>query len=109
MSGAGEQLVLEGVAQLLQCFRLLAQVEKGLHLGGVGFRTYDFGPPSGPEHQLESIHQDRLPRPGLPGHDVEPAIELDLERLDDREAPDAQARQHGRSCSTGVAWALQGR
>ena len=36
-------------------------------------------------------------------------IELNFERFDDSEAPDAKARQHGEASSTGVAWALHKR
>ena len=97
------------VAQCGQRFGLAGQIEKRLHLGGLGIRAHYFGPAPGPEHELECVDQDRLSCARFTGDDVEPGIELDFERFDDGEAPDAQARQHGDASSTGVAWALHKR
>ncbi len=97
------------VAQGLENLCLPAQVEKRFDFCGIGVRADHFGPATRSQHQLKRIDQDRLSRAGLTRDDVEPGIELDLERFDDGEAPHAQARQHGASSSTGVAPALHKR
>ena len=88
---------------------LEVELDAGLDLGRRRVGADDLGPAACAEDQLKGIHQDRLPGSRLAGDDVEARVELDFERFDDGEAPNAKARQHGRGRSTGVAWALHKR
>ncbi len=46
------------------------------------------------EHQAERSHEDRLPRTGLAGDDVEARLERDLHVLDDGEIANAEVGEH---------------
>ncbi len=46
------------------------------------------------EQQPDGFDKDRLSRPGFAREDVEPGIEFDLDRVDDREVPYAQETKH---------------
>jgi len=71
------------------------QLEQGLHHRLVGALPQDVGGHPPAEHEVERVHQDGLSGTGLAGEDVQPRAELDLDRIDDREAGDAQGREHG--------------
>jgi hypothetical protein len=47
------------------------------------------------QHQAQRIEQDRLARARFAGEHPQPAAELQLERLDQHDVADGQARQHG--------------
>jgi len=83
-----------GVAQPGLEERRVVDVEEGLHLGAGLPRPHQLGPPATPEDELKGIDEDALARPGLAGDDVEARAEVDLEGVDDREAPNAQTGQH---------------
>ena len=72
--------------------------EERLDLGLVGTRAQQIGAAPVAEQKAERPHQDRLPGAGLPGDDVQPGLEGDLEILDDREIADAQTGQHRARC-----------
>ena len=46
------------------------------------------------EQQADRLDEDRLAGPGLAGQDVEAGLELDLDRVDDREMLDAEEAEH---------------
>ena len=46
------------------------------------------------EQQADRFDQDRLAGAGLAGQDVEAGVELDLDRVDDREVLDAEEAEH---------------
>src|SRR5207244_9592625 len=50
---------------------------------------------------VERLEEDRLPRAGLAGDDVEPGLERQLELLDEREVADADRAQHPPPSPTG--------
>ena len=59
------------------------QVEERLHLGlFLAAPDQVRGGPTA-EDQVHRVDDDRLPRPGLPGQDVQPRLEGDMERVDD--------------------------
>ena len=49
------------------------------------------------EQQADGLDQDRLAGAGLAGQDVEAGVELDLDRVDDREVRDAEEAEHAES------------
>ena len=49
------------------------------------------------EEQADRFDEDRLAGPGFAGQDVQAGVELDLDRVDDREALDARKRSMRKS------------
>jgi hypothetical protein len=73
------------------------QLEEGLHHDLVGAVPEHVGSHPATQHEMERIHQDRLPRAGLAGDDVESGAEFHLDPIHDREAGDTERREHARS------------
>jgi len=47
------------------------------------------------EQEADRLDENRLPRAGLAGQDVQAGLELDLDRVDDGEMLDAEKSEHG--------------
>ena len=70
--------------------------EQRFHDGLVGTGAHEVGLRPTAERHVEGLEQDRLPRTGLAGDDVQPGLEDELELVDDREVADPQRAQHPR-------------
>ena len=46
------------------------------------------------EQQADRFDEDRLPGAGFAGQDVQAGVELDLDRVDDSQVPDAEEAEH---------------
>src|SRR5690606_37341357 len=73
---------------------ILRDVEDPLHHGPCLAGTDDIGGGTLTQEKRERPHDDRLPRAGLPGEDVEPWRQTDRQPVDDREVLDAQFDEH---------------
>ena len=62
--------------------------------GGVLARADEVAGGAAAEQQADGLDEDGLAGAGLAGQDVEAGVELDLDRVDDREVPDAQEAKH---------------
>ncbi len=95
---AEEQLLARGQAAVLQ-HRAGgmggAEVEGGRDLADIGAGADDVGAATPAEDEPERIEQDRLPRPGLSGQDVEAGAEVELQPVDDQDVADVEAAEHG--------------
>ena len=54
------------------------------------------------EQQADGLDEDRLAGAGLARQDVQAGVELDLDRVDDREVPDAQEAEHAERARTPI-------
>ena len=68
----------------------IARPEEGLHFGLLRAGAHRIRQRASPEHQVERVHQDGLPRPRLAGQRIEPGSEVHLELVDDGEGPHPQ-------------------
>ena len=85
-AGAGEPLAHLG--------RDVREQDLDRCLLGAGAHQVRVGAPT--EGHVERLEEDRLPRAGLAGDDVEPGLEHQLELLDERQVADAERAQHPR-------------
>jgi hypothetical protein len=56
--------------------------------------SYGFGASTSTDGQLQRIDEDRLACAGFAGEHCEPASEVDLDGVDDREVSNVQMREH---------------
>ena len=76
--------------------------ELGDHLRALASGANHGGIRAPAERKLQGVDEDRFPRAGLPGERGETPLELEFERVDDREIADRKVDQH-ESCRS-VTW-----
>ena len=74
-----------------------AALEDGLDGRGVLAGAHEVARRPSAEQKADRLHEDRLPRAGFAGQDVQAGVELDLDRVDHREVLDAQEAKHAES------------
>src|SRR5438034_416395 len=98
---ADEELVLPVLGRDAGTDEPLAHLSGDVHEEGLDRRLLGPGAhqvrvrPSAERH-VERLEEDRLPRAGLAGDDVEPGLEHQLELLNERQVADAERAQHAR-------------
>ena len=77
--------------------------ETGFDDGFGGAGPHDGGAGLAPQDEVQRLHHQRLPGPGLPRQGGHPGTERQGQVLDDAQIPDAQLGEHQRSalCPTG--------
>ncbi len=103
LAGVRRQLAGPSVARRSKAGRLEArehpvrrgQLEERLHHRLVRAVAEHLPAHPSAEDEVERVHEDGLAGAGLAREDVQPRTEPDLDRVDDREARDAQRREHG--------------
>ena len=69
-------------------------LEDGLYGRGLFAGAHEVGARASADEQVDGFDEDRLSRAGFAGEDVEPRLELHLERFDHCEMANAQEAQH---------------
>jgi hypothetical protein len=101
-SGGGERVVDKRATPALRRYfpsdddlTTVGELKNGLHAGEVFAGAHEVCAGPATDQEIDGFDDDRLPGSRFSGQDGQPAIELDLQFIDDREMTHSQVAKHG--------------